>query len=415
MNIFGWRKNLNISEQDPTHKVRYLGNVQTALMKGEGCVDKAAAVIWSNYMRSEHPGIEMKVVITGSGMKAYTKEQGLTEYRAHRISYCIAHPDYPKLFVWVYRHEGRKMKMELRCHAVLCKNEAKAKAMALQLHEKLSFALKEFQREKIRKQNSRLVLQRTNSLPKTGSILPLRTQLLSTANNFRPPVSKSHTAPKLGAITEDAEEPEEEFVEEEEEYEDEEAVNQHMVSTKTSVSDEEDDEEEYDENLPPTPVSAGPSPPRLLHKGKEHHDILEALNLQSGDEFLLAQPIIDLEVGNDLDELRRDDGVRCCLHERTDSDEESAESGFHDQDTGFPEQDPGFPEQDPGFPDHDDVRDGGEASGKGKGNMKAKRMGGKDERNGVDEEEFKDVCHYPSLDGEESDSSANSVSEKTSL
>ena len=150
----------------------------------------------------------MRLVITGSGMKAYTAEQGLTEYRAHRISYCIAHPDFPKLFVWVYRHEGRKMKMELRCHAVLCKTEAKAKAMALQLHEKLTFALKEFQREKIRKQNSRLVLQRTNSAPNTsgGSVLPLRTQLLSTATNFRPPVHKSNTAPKLGAITEDAEE-----------------------------------------------------------------------------------------------------------------------------------------------------------------------------------------------------------------
>ena len=75
--------------------------------------------------------------------------------------------------------------MELRCHAVLCKTEAKAKAVALQLHEKLSFALREFQREKLRKQNSRLTLQRTNSLPKAGSVLPLRKQLLSTANNFK--------------------------------------------------------------------------------------------------------------------------------------------------------------------------------------------------------------------------------------
>jgi hypothetical protein len=96
----------------------------------------------------------MKLTITSSGLTAFTKEQQITEYRAHRISYCIAHPKYPRLFVWVYRHEGKKMKVELRCHAVLCKTEAKAKALAVQLHEKLKFALKEFCREKTRKQNS---------------------------------------------------------------------------------------------------------------------------------------------------------------------------------------------------------------------------------------------------------------------
>ncbi|ESO82128.1 hypothetical protein LOTGIDRAFT_55984, partial [Lottia gigantea] len=196
------KKNLNISERDPCYKVRYLGNVQTAMMKGDGCVDKPVGTIWNNYMRSSHAGLEMKLNITGSGLKAHTKEQGLTEYRAHRISYCIAHPSYPRLFVWVYRHEGKRMKMELRCHAVLCKSEAKAKAMAVQLHQKLSFSLKEFQREKIRKQNSRLVLERTKSLPIANSVLPLRKQFLSTGTNFKPPISKSNTAPRLGSITE---------------------------------------------------------------------------------------------------------------------------------------------------------------------------------------------------------------------
>ena len=286
--------------------------------------------------RAEHAGLDMRLVITGSGMKAYTAEQGLTEYRAHRISYCIAHPDFPKLFVWVYRHEGRKMKMELRCHAVLCKTEAKAKAMALQLHEKLTFALKEFQREKIRKQNSRLVLQRTNSAPNTsgGSVLPLRTQLLSTATNFRPPVHKSNTAPKLGAITEDAEE----MAEEEEE-----GLEEEVTATVAPAT----------ASMPGTPHSAGPSAASLVHGGRQHHDILEALNLQGGLTFTARgdgrgdgdlelgdldpatpPPVIDLEVGNDLDALRRDGGVRCCL-EPGDSDEESAESGFHDQDTGL--------------------------------------------------------------------------------
>ena len=315
MSFFGWKKNLQISEQDPSYKVRYLGNVLTSMMKGDGCVDKPVGVIWNNYLRSPYPGLEMKLVLTGSGLKGYTKEQGLTEYRAHRISYCIAHPSYPKLFVWVYRHEGKKMKMELRCHVVLCKSEAKAKAIALQLHEKLSCALKEFQREKLRKQNSRLTLQRTNSLPKAGSVLPLRKQLLSTATNFKPPASKSAGAPKLGAIHEDHEE------EEEEEEEELEASEQVLVE----VELEEEEDESFNEGE---------------MQVSEEYDartaaMLDALNLEStgamAEEFH-SEPIIDVEIGNDIEQLRCDRDVQYCVHEATDSDEESAESGFHDQD-----------------------------------------------------------------------------------
>ncbi|XP_067669847.1 protein FAM43A-like [Haliotis asinina] len=298
MSIFGWRKSLTITESDPTYKVRYLGNVQTAMMKGDGCVDKPVSIIWNNYMRSAHPGLEMKLVVTGSGLKAYTKEQGLTEYRAHRISYCIAHPQYPRVFVWVYRHEGKKMKMELRCHAVLCKTELKAKSMALQLHEKLSFALKEFQRDKVRKQNSRLVLQRTNSLPKAGSVLPLRKQMLSTATNFKPPVSKSTTAPKLGAITEDFEECEhEEF----------------CVCEDLGECDENDNLESASEMVAAL----------TLHS--------DTSSLHTLNPDCLTDRIIDVEIGNDIDELRQNEEIKLC-HGNTDSDEESAESGFHDQD-----------------------------------------------------------------------------------
>lgn len=303
MSLFSWRKNLHITEQDPSYKVRYLGNVQTAMMKGEGCVDKPISVIWNNYMRSTHLGLDMKLVLTGSGLKAYTKEQGLTEYRAHRISYCIAHPSYPRLFVWVYRHEGKKMKMELRCHAVLCKSEAKAKAIALQLHEKLSFALKEFQREKLRKQNSRLMLQRTNSLPKSGSVLPLRKQLLSTATNFKPPSCKSTGAPKLGSISEDHE-----------------AEEEYALAEMEEVAEVDESFNDCEEGLMGSDVGAA-----------QNSTMIDALNLESGDSFL-SEPIIDVEIGNDIEQLRCDSDVQYCVHEAADSDEESAESGFHDQD-----------------------------------------------------------------------------------
>lgn len=209
MSLFRSRGKFTISERDPQYKVRYLGNVQTALMKGEGCVDKATGVLWSNYAKSNGSvGIDMKLQICSTGLKAHTKEQGLTEYRAHRISYCIAHPKYPKVFVWVYRHEGKKMKVELRCHAVLCKSEAKAKAMAVQLHDKVTWALQEFMREKTRRQNVRLTLQRTKSMPLNNSGIsgvPMRKKFLSQGMNYKAPIERSASAPKLGDITEDHE------------------------------------------------------------------------------------------------------------------------------------------------------------------------------------------------------------------
>ena len=243
MSFFRSRKKFTISERDPQYKVRYLGNVQTALMKGDGCVDKAAGVLWNNYAKSNGTvGIDMKLQICSTGLKAYTKEQGLTEYRAHRISYCIAHPKYPKVFVWVYRHEGKKMKVELRSHAVLCKNEAKAKAMAVQLHDKVTFALQEFMREKTRRQNVRLTLQRTNSMPLNNSGVsgvPMRKKFLTQGGNFKPPIERSASAPKLGDIFEDHEGEEEEM------------TNGHHRMSDIREDEEEDLEEEeeteYDE------------------------------------------------------------------------------------------------------------------------------------------------------------------------
>jgi len=59
----------------------------------------------------------MELTVCNSGLKVVTKEQGLTEYRAHRITYNVCPEQYPKLFVWVYKHEGKKLKvsLHLRC------------------------------------------------------------------------------------------------------------------------------------------------------------------------------------------------------------------------------------------------------------------------------------------------------------
>ncbi|KAF2360800.1 PTB/PI domain [Trinorchestia longiramus] len=204
-----WRKrSAAISEKDPTYKVVYLGNVLTGWAKGEGCVDKPLCTLWRNYCQSNRTDIIMKITICSSGLQAVTREHGLTEYWAHRVTYCGAHPAYPKVFCWVYRHEGRRLKQELRCHAVLCRRSDKAQVMAGQLKERLALALHEFRREKVIRQNARLSLMHAIY---DNAALPTRKVLLSTGTtNYRPPLERSKSAPKLGSIEETIEEEEEE-------------------------------------------------------------------------------------------------------------------------------------------------------------------------------------------------------------
>lgn len=315
MSIFRKSKSFKVSERDPTHKVRYLGNVQTSMMKGDGCVDKPVKILWDNYVKNVPTGLDMKLTICAAGLKAHTRTQGLTEYRAHRITYCVAHPKYPKLFVWVYRHEGKKMKVELRCHAVLCKTEEKAKAMAVLLHDKLTLALSEFLREKTRSQNSRLTLQRTNSLPSSASQskvgftgVPLRKKMLSTGQNFKPSVDKSSSAPRLGAITEDMEP---EILEEAEDDEDNEII------------DEEDDGAIF----------------QVAHEsrrsGRRSRDDTE-LNQRTQDTNGAKDVMFSVEMGNNIEELKRDEKVQYLLNNQDSDDDDSS----HGSESGFSEQEP---------------------------------------------------------------------------
>jgi len=322
MNLFRTRKKFQVSERDPTYKVRYLGNLQTSLMRGDGCTDKAAGILWSNFQKNIGAGLEMKLTICATGLKALTKEQGVTEYRAHRISYCIAHPDYPRVFLWVYRHEGKKMKVELRCHAVLCQKAEKARAIAVQLHDKLTCAFSEFVREKTRRQNARLALQRTNSLPactnRESIGTPLRRRFLSTAQNFKPSIESAGNAPKLGSIIEDCEQGQDVLEEDEEESEDEDdelagGLSARELTLRKMSRDE-----------------------MLLRGIRQHSDgdlnlRLNNANLPSleAEEDTYLNSMLDIEVGNDVDALKADQKVQYEMRGfEDDEDDDSSESGF---------------------------------------------------------------------------------------
>ncbi|RZC33078.1 PID 2 domain containing protein [Asbolus verrucosus] len=149
----------------------------------------------------------MQLTVSSGGLKATTKDHGLTEYWAHRLTTCAAPAQFPRLFCWVYRHEGRRLRHELRCHAVLCPTTLIAKQIESELKHSLALALAEFKRDKISKQNARLSL--ANSVYENPTI-PRRKILLSTgSHNYKPPLERSKSAPKLTSIEEILEEEEE--------------------------------------------------------------------------------------------------------------------------------------------------------------------------------------------------------------
>ena len=118
------------------------------------------------------------------------------------MTWCAAPPSYPRIFAWVYRHEGRRLKVrsstielfpfccccycrrvalaavsyystcsinvlcrcralaisqqELRCHAVLCTTGRQARQLTARLEQRLREALHDFRREKLCRQSARL-------------------------------------------------------------------------------------------------------------------------------------------------------------------------------------------------------------------------------------------------------------------
>ncbi|CAI4229356.1 unnamed protein product [Auanema sp. JU1783] len=194
------KQRYTINPPDESVNVIYLGNVLTVMARGENCFEKPLSLIWKAYCQRNRNDLHMNLEITRSGLKAETKQQGLTEYWAHRITFSVAPPQYPKVFCWIYKHDGKRLKPELRCHAVLCKKSSEPAVIHKKLQDFLFAALQEYKREKLALQNARL----------TGSAgCPRRKLLLQTGSlNFRPPVSRSKSAPRLGSIDEEQEEEE---------------------------------------------------------------------------------------------------------------------------------------------------------------------------------------------------------------
>lgn len=198
------KKSFQVNQYDPSFKVIYLGNLGMQLCsKDESCLDKPLSTLWNNYLVNMKTEIVMRLTICNSGLKAITRQHGLTQYWSNRLVYCCSHKNYPRIFTWVYRHEGKKMRQELRCHAVFCPSPDKAIKMVTMLNQRLACALQEFRREK-KSRGIDLINNISSSQHKLPRKIPLRRQILEKGSaNFRPPLERSKSAPKLTSIVEE--------------------------------------------------------------------------------------------------------------------------------------------------------------------------------------------------------------------
>lgn len=233
------KKSFQVNQYDPSFKVIYLGNLGMQLWsKDESCLDKPLSTLWNNYLVNMKTEIVMRLTICNSGLKAITRQHGLTQYWSNRLVYCCSHKNYPRIFSWIYRHEGKKMRQELRCHAVFCPSPEKAAKMVTMLNQRLACALQEFRREKKSRGINIVSGSNISSLqqklqPRT---IPLRRQILAKGSaNFRPPLERSKSAPKLTSILE------------EDLYSDDDHVSQDEYEFEESFGDRDDSDDYYEE------------------------------------------------------------------------------------------------------------------------------------------------------------------------
>ncbi len=95
------------------------------------------------------------------------------------------------------------MFFKLRCHACLCSSENDAKALVDLLHHRLQDSLREYVREKHRRQITRLSISSSlnlTSADKTINEPPKRLLTRSQASNYRPSLSRSMSNIGLGRM-----------------------------------------------------------------------------------------------------------------------------------------------------------------------------------------------------------------------
>ncbi|XP_038677358.1 protein FAM43B [Scyliorhinus canicula] len=197
------RQKLELTREDPSYTVWYLGNAVTFAAKGDGCTDEAVGRIWAKCEQGT-AGTKMKLTIGPHGIRMNQAEHKCRQtghlYLLHRITYCGADSHHPKVLTWVYRHQVRNKAVVLRCHAVLVPKVGRARAMALLLEETATSAFNHFKR--LKRQDDARHRQQQRLGPCIVPLTPMR-RVLNSQCPYRPPAERGRSAPPLSSIAED--------------------------------------------------------------------------------------------------------------------------------------------------------------------------------------------------------------------
>ncbi|XP_053545835.1 protein FAM43B [Bombina bombina] len=199
------RQKVELNKQDPCHTVWYLGNAVTFQAKGEGCTVDSVKKIWE---KSEYGccSTKMKLSLGSYGIRmtpcTRSSRKPVHAYLLHRITYCVADSNNPKVFSWVYRHQVKNKAVVLRCHAVLVSKSEKAKDMALLLCQTSLAAFNEFKR--LKRQNDIRRGQQELLGQDVVPLVPLR-KLLNGKCSYQPQGERSRSIPRLCSILEEEE------------------------------------------------------------------------------------------------------------------------------------------------------------------------------------------------------------------
>ncbi|XP_006037756.1 protein FAM43B [Alligator sinensis] len=198
------RQKVELTQEEPSYTVWYLGNAVTLHAKGEGCTDEAVGKIWAK--SGGGGGAKMKLSLGPHGIRMTPCDKGARRpghaYLLHRITYCVADGRHPKVFAWVYRHQVKNKAVVLRCHAVLVSKADKARAMALLLYQTSVSAFNEFKR--LKRQNDFRHVQQQLLGDAIIPLVPIR-KLLNAKCPYRPPAERNRSAPRLSSILEEEE------------------------------------------------------------------------------------------------------------------------------------------------------------------------------------------------------------------
>ena len=142
------KESAKITEQEPAFKARYIGSIETFVASGKGCTNMPVQKLWDNSAEERYlKRVQLRIKTDGIHMKHLdSKKDPDLVFKIENISFCnVESVVNDKIFSWIYKADDAACTY---CHAVLCSNTEKARAIALVLSRAFQIAYKEWKANK---------------------------------------------------------------------------------------------------------------------------------------------------------------------------------------------------------------------------------------------------------------------------